>query len=307
MTAVIWVVVVLVVLVAVGALGYLVSSQNRRRGLQERFGPEYDRTVNEHDSRKEAEEELRAREARFAKLGISPLDAESRASYAKKWNEVQERFVDAPAFAVTEADTLVTAVMAERGYPTENFDQVISDLSVEHGRTLDHYRQAHDISTRASRQQASTEELRQAMVHYRALFEELLGSSTHEALFAREAERDERAAEAEEVRGTEFDARREADLDTAPGMAGRREGELGVTPEDTASAEYEARRETEVDADRRAAADRRLADDVAEERAGYRAGDAADEADDADRAAAETAAEREARAREARAREEADR
>jgi hypothetical protein len=109
-----------------------------------------------------------------AGLDIRPLDPATRDGYAAKWAEVQERFVDAPGFAVTEADQLVAAVMSERGYPTEGFEQRLSDLSVAHGRTLDHYRQAHEISGRAARREATTEELRQAMVHYRALFEELL-------------------------------------------------------------------------------------------------------------------------------------
>lgn len=178
MSAMGWVVVVAAALVALLAVGYLVASQNRRRHLQDRFGPEYDRTLQERESRKQAEQELLAREARFADLDIRPLDPEARETYAKKWNDVQERFVDAPNFAVTEADALVTAVMADRGYPTEDFEQRLSDLSVQHGATLDHYRQAHAISSRAARQEASTEDLRQAMVHYRELFQELLNHAT---------------------------------------------------------------------------------------------------------------------------------
>ncbi|WP_256863187.1 hypothetical protein [Microbispora sp. GKU 823] len=175
MTAVAWVAVVIVAVLVILAVGYLVSARNRRRHLQDRFGPEYERAVRESDSRKEAEQELLAREERHAKLDIRPLDPQTRERYARKWTEVQERFVDAPGFAVTEADALVTAVMAERGYPTDEFEQRLSDLSVAHAATLDHYRKAHDISSRAARQDATTEELRQAMVHYRALFQELLG------------------------------------------------------------------------------------------------------------------------------------
>ncbi|WP_405151312.1 hypothetical protein OG589_20305 [Sphaerisporangium sp. NBC_01403] len=169
-----WVAVVVAAVVAILAVGYLVTQQQRRRRLQERFGPEYERTLSERDNRREAEQELLEREQRHAKLNIRPLAPETRSTYSKKWTEVQERFVDAPGFAVTEADHLVTAVMADRGYPTEGFEQQVSDLSVAHGPTLDHYRKAHEISSRAARQEASTEELRQAMVHYRALFEELL-------------------------------------------------------------------------------------------------------------------------------------
>lgn len=173
-----WVVVVVAAVVAILAVCYLVAQQQRRRRLQERFGPEYERTLRDRDSRREAEQELREREQRHSKLNIRPLAPETRSNYAKKWDEVQERFVDAPGFAVTEADHLVTAVMAERGYPTEGFEQQVSDLSVAHGPTMDHYRSAHEISSRAARQEASTEELRQAMVHYRALFEELLEDTT---------------------------------------------------------------------------------------------------------------------------------
>jgi hypothetical protein len=176
-----WVAVVVAAVVAILAVGYLVTQQQRRRRLQERFGPEYQRTVSERESRREAEQELLEREQRHAKLDIRPLAPETRSTYAKKWTEVQERFVDAPGFAVTEADHLVTAVMADRGYPTEGFEQQVSDLSVSHGSTLDRYRQAHEISSRAARQEASTEELRQAMVHYRALFEELLEDTTASA------------------------------------------------------------------------------------------------------------------------------
>ncbi|GAA4598794.1 hypothetical protein GCM10023194_77250 [Planotetraspora phitsanulokensis] len=177
MSAIAWVAVVVVAVVVILVVGYLVSGQNRRRQLRSRFGPEYDRTVEESDSRKEAEQDLIAREERHATLDLRPLAPEARQSYDKKWTEVQERFVDAPGFAVTEADALVTSVMADRGYPTDDFEQRVSDLSVDYASTLDHYRAAHDISSRAARQDASTEELRQAMVHYRALFQELLADS----------------------------------------------------------------------------------------------------------------------------------
>jgi hypothetical protein len=173
-----WVVVVVVAVVAIAAVGYVVLQQQRRSRLRTRFGPEYERLVSERDNRRDAEQELLAREQRHSELDIQPLPEESRDSYATRWTEVQERFVDSPGFAVTEADQLVAAVMAERGYPTEDFEQRLSDLSVGHAATLDHYRTAHEISGRAARKEASTEELRQAMVHYRALFEELLQETT---------------------------------------------------------------------------------------------------------------------------------
>ncbi|MEV4016383.1 hypothetical protein AB0J35_38385 [Nonomuraea angiospora] len=178
MSTSIWVAVVAVVVVALVAVGYLVLQQRRRDHLRERFGPEYERIVAEHDNRRDAEQELLDRERRHAELDLHPLTEQSRDTYANRWTEVQERFVDAPGFAVTEADQLVTAVMAERGYPTEDYEERLSTLSVGHAKTLDHYRTAHEISGRAARKEASTEDLRQAMVHYRALFEELLQETT---------------------------------------------------------------------------------------------------------------------------------
>ncbi|MEU4224145.1 hypothetical protein AB0F17_07615 [Nonomuraea sp. NPDC026600] len=178
MSTFIWVVVVVVAVVALAAVGYVVLQQQRHSRLRARFGPEYERLMAEHDSRRDTEQELLAREQRHSELDIRPLPEESRDSYATRWTEVQERFVDAPGFSVTEADQLVTAVMAERGYPTDDFEQRLSDLSVGHAATLDHYRTAHEISGRAARKEASTEDLRQAMVHYRALFEELLQETT---------------------------------------------------------------------------------------------------------------------------------
>ena len=174
MSTVVVVVIVIVVIVALGAVGYFARGQARRRGLQQRFGPEYDRTVESHENTREAEQELKAREKRHDELEIHPLDPAARERHLAEWRQVQERFVDAPEEAVTEADRLLVLVMGERGYPTEGYEQQVSDLSVEHASTIDRYRQAHDISAQAEAKKASTEDLRQAMVHYRALFTELL-------------------------------------------------------------------------------------------------------------------------------------
>ncbi len=175
MTTVVAIAVAVIVILAIGFV--VLQQQQRRRQLRHRFGPEYDRTVNERDTRGQAEQELRDRQQRVATLDIKPLTPESRQVYIAHWVTLQEQFVDAPARAVREADHLVTAAMAERGYPTEDFDQQLADLSVVHGRTLHHYRQAREISVRAALDEASTEDLRQAMVHYRVLFEELLNDS----------------------------------------------------------------------------------------------------------------------------------
>lgn len=162
---------VVVVLLVCALVAWQVA---RRRHLKEQFGPEYERLVEEKQSRTAAEHELREREQRHDALEIKPLSAADREKYAQGWSQAQERFVDHPDDAVHEADRLVTALMSERGYPTKGFEQQASDLSVEHGRTLQSYRTAHEVSDRSSRHQATTEELRGAMVHYRALFDKLL-------------------------------------------------------------------------------------------------------------------------------------
>ncbi|RQW96643.1 hypothetical protein [Micromonospora inaquosa] len=169
------VVIVLVVLVIVAALAVAARSLNNRRALRTRFGPEYDRVVAEQDSRSAAERELRDRERRHAELTLTPLTPESRARYAAAWEELQVRFIDSPGETVGDADELVTRLIEEQGYPTGDFSDQIAHLSVEHARTLTNYRDAHEIHLRNSRGEANTEELRQAVVHYRALFADLLG------------------------------------------------------------------------------------------------------------------------------------
>ena len=168
-------IVVLVVLVVVIVAALLAQRLLRRRALQKTFGPEYDRVVAEQDNRTAAERELRDRERRHAELQLTPLSTQSTAQYSAAWEEVQIRFVDAPDEAVGTADELVTRLIAERGYPTGNYDDQLAHLSVRHAQTLQHYRDAHEISQRSERGEATTEDLRQALVHYRALFADLLG------------------------------------------------------------------------------------------------------------------------------------
>ncbi|MDL4817129.1 hypothetical protein [Actinomadura opuntiae] len=174
MSTAIMVVIAVIIVAAVAAVAFLAWKQARTRRLKRRFGPEYERAVQQHGGRTAAERELLGRERRHEELELRDLDPRRREEYREQWVRVQERFVDAPESAVEQADGLVTVVMGERGYPTHGFEEKVAHLSVEHGRTLDHYRRAHDISGRAAGKQASTEDLRQAMVHYRALFEELL-------------------------------------------------------------------------------------------------------------------------------------
>ncbi|MFF3055526.1 hypothetical protein [Streptomyces sp. NPDC057909] len=168
------IVAIVVVVVVLVALAVIVRLAIRRRHLQERFGPEYERAVEAGDSRTAAERDLRDREQRHDDLDLKPLASTARQQYTQDWSSVQEHFVDRPREAVGEADQLVTRLMKERGYPTEGYEQQVKDLSVEHGRTLAHYRAAHEVNARAGGQQTTTEELRGAMVHYRALFDDLL-------------------------------------------------------------------------------------------------------------------------------------
>ena len=162
--------------VVVVALIVLALIASRRRALRQKFGPEYDRAVADSDSKLAAERELRQRERRHAELELKPLSPESRAAYAEHWGRVQAQFVDSPEETVRAGDVLVTRLVGEIGYPTDIYDDRIATLSVEHAATLGHYRDAHDIFLRTDRGEASTEQLRQALVHYRALFAELLGN-----------------------------------------------------------------------------------------------------------------------------------
>ena len=168
---------IIVAVVVIAALIIGLMAAGRRRRLQQRFGPEYDRLVGERDSKRKAEAELTERERRVQELDIHPLTDSARAGYAYQWATLQEQFVDTPAGAMAASQVLVIAVMNERGYPTESRDQVLADLSVEHAKTLDRYRAAEEISASATAGTASTEDLRQAMIHYRALFRELLGEA----------------------------------------------------------------------------------------------------------------------------------
>jgi hypothetical protein len=164
--------IVLVAIVLVGVVIAILYTRRRSEHLRERFGPEYERAVG--DGRLRGERELVARERRVEQLEIRPLDPEQRDEYARRWRDAQAHFVDAPGEAVQEADGLVAEVMRERGYPVQDFDQREADLSVHHGEVLGNYRAAHGITLGYQQGHAGTEDLRQAMVHYRALFERLL-------------------------------------------------------------------------------------------------------------------------------------
>lgn len=173
------------VVVLVLLVGLLLWKQRRRNQLRERFGPEYDRTVERADRRGHAERELAERAERREKLQIRPLPAQDRMAFADRWRDTQEVFVDRPSLAVQQADALVAQVMHQRGYPVGDFETQARDVSVDHGHVVEEYRAAHDISERNERGEATTEELRQAMVHYRALFDDLLEVGEPELVGAR--------------------------------------------------------------------------------------------------------------------------
>jgi hypothetical protein len=171
------IVLVVVVLVLLAAIAAYMAAQKKRRSeeLRSTFGSEYDRTLDSSGRRRDAEKDLAARAEHRSSLDIRPLSEADRQAFAARWTQTQADFVDRPAEAVKSADNLVTEVMRERGYPVGDFDQQARDVSVDHAEVVHEYRAAHDISLLNDRQQATTEQLRQAMVHYRTLFSELLG------------------------------------------------------------------------------------------------------------------------------------
>ena len=165
-----------VVVVIAGVAIWLVTRKRRTERLRSRFGgAEYDRTMQEGGSRRHAEAGLDKRAERVESFHIQPLGAGDRARFVESWRKVQARFVDGPGGAVMEADQLLGDVMSTRGYPVSDFEQRSADISVDHPLVLENYRSAHKIAVRQTSGQASTEDLRQAMIHYRTLFDELVG------------------------------------------------------------------------------------------------------------------------------------
>ncbi len=172
-----WIVIAVVAAaVVIGAIWYALQTR-RTRDLRDQFGPEYDRTVRETGARRDAEAELARRADRVSQLNIRPLSPDDRARYAADWRTVQSRFVDDPVGAVASADALIGEVMQARGYPVGDFEQRAADISVDHPAVVSNYREAHQLASKSADGQASTEDLRRAMVHYRSLFDDLLGQS----------------------------------------------------------------------------------------------------------------------------------
>lgn len=195
-----WVWIVIAVVAAIVVLGVLwgATRTRRTRSLQDRFGREYDRTVEQAGGRREAERELRDREKRHQELELRPLSQEAREQYVQQWQATQGRFVDDPTGAVAQADELVQRVMRDRGYPVDDFEQRAADISVEHPDVVEKYRTANGIARASERGQASTEDLRHSVRHFRALFVELLEVDDEGIDNVDEASR--RDAEASDVR-----------------------------------------------------------------------------------------------------------
>jgi hypothetical protein len=169
------IVAVVVVLALLGVGAFLIMRKRRSQMLRERFGPEYDRVVKEEGNTYRGERVLDFRAKRLEKLNIKPLSPSARAEFSTRWANLQPQFVDDPKGSVSRADELVMEIMRARGYPVGDFEQRAADVSVDHPTVVNNYRAAHDIALRHSRGEASTEDLRKAMVHYRSLFDELLG------------------------------------------------------------------------------------------------------------------------------------
>ena len=176
------IVIVVVVIVVVIALVAALSARPamRRRRMKNTFGPEYDQVLADKGDQRSAEEELTDRQRRHQEFELHPLSEDHRARYLRDWSVVQEEFVDSPRAAVSRADRLSGQIMSDRGYPSGEFEQQAADLSIEHSGVLADYRKAHAILERTTGDQASTEDLRVALVHYRTLFEDLVDHATPE-------------------------------------------------------------------------------------------------------------------------------
>ena len=169
-----WAIIVVAAVVLVAIVVWRALATKKTRALQGRFGPEYDRALDGADSRRQAEADLKARAERRDELDIRPLAPGARERYLVEWQRVQARFVDDPDGAVRESDMLIQQVMSDRGYPMDDFDQRAADISVDHPDVVENYREGHRLTRAAATGDGTTEDLRQAMVHYRALFDELL-------------------------------------------------------------------------------------------------------------------------------------
>jgi hypothetical protein len=185
------------IVAAVLVVAALLFVQRRRTGrLQSRFGPEYERTLEQAGGKRQAEAELQEREKRVEKLDIRPLTLAQRQQFTDEWQRVQAKFVDSPDRSIDHADRLLQDVMAARGYPVQDFEQAAADISVDHPSVVQNYRAGHDIAVRHSHGKGDTEDLRKAMIHYRELFAELVSERDDDAT----APADRRISEESETR-----------------------------------------------------------------------------------------------------------
>jgi hypothetical protein len=190
-----WILIAAAVVLVIAAIVMSMRRKKRSKQLQSQFGPEYDRTIESADSRRKAESDLAARQERREQLDIRPLSSAARERYTTQWQTVQAQFVDNPTGAVASADTLIQSVMGDRGYPVNDFDTRAADVSVDHPHVVENYREGHRLAEQSANGNGSTEELRQAMRHYRALFDELVEPDADEPTAG------ERATDADRVSG----------------------------------------------------------------------------------------------------------
>ena len=169
-------------MLVIALVAWGMMKRKRTKQLQGQFGPEYDRTLETADNKRAAESELAARRERREQLEIRPLSSAARERYTTQWQTVQAQFVDNPGAAVASADHLIQTVMSERGYPVQDFETRAADISVDHPQVVENYRKGHNLSEKSSNGDGSTEDLRQAMRHYRALFDELVESDVDEPM-----------------------------------------------------------------------------------------------------------------------------
>jgi hypothetical protein len=193
-------IIVAVIVLVVGAILAVYFQRRRTEKLRSKFGPEYERSVAESGDRRRAEAQLEKRAERVEKFHLRPLTADDRSRFTEHWDRVQAHFVDAPAGAVAEADQLLGDIMATCGYPMGDFEQRSADISVDHPVVVQNYRAAHDIAIRQAKGQATTEDLRRSMIHYRALFEDLVYDRNEAVTERRPTTADRREIEREEVR-----------------------------------------------------------------------------------------------------------
>jgi hypothetical protein len=235
--------------VAIVAIVFWTSQRRRSDELRRRFGPEYERAVGSARNKREAEGELRARQERVDALDIRQLDRAQRDGYVERWREVQAMFVDDPGNAVDQADKLIGELMRARGYPVGDFEQRAADISVNHPQVVDHYRTAHSIAIKRQSGDSATEQLRQAFVHYRALFADLLEvSDTKGEAVSEQASRPAEPAEPAEaaVREPSAEEDRVASATAMRAPAAQREpiAQSGPAPEAATTPEADVPAET---------------------------------------------------------------